>query len=229
MLYVIGDLHLSMLGGKEMDIFGGAWKGYVDKITHGFSALEETDTVVLCGDTSWGMNLTQALPDFQFLEALPGHKILLKGNHDYFWETEAKQTRFFRENNLAKLSLLHNNAHLYENAALCGTRGWFYDEDAGPDGKIFRRELIRMRASLEKGRAMTEGELVMFLHYPPLYENFRCGEMLDIMREFGVKRCYYGHVHGSRRARAVEGVVEGICFKLISADHIGFRPVPVLM
>ena len=229
MLYVIGDLHLSIRGGKEMDCFGGAWAGYVDKIRDGFSALTDDDTVVLCGDTSWGMNLPSALPDFLFLETLPGHKILLKGNHDYFWDTAAKQTRFFRENGLRKLSLLHNNAYAFGNAALCGTRGWFLDQDAGADGKIFKRELIRLRASLEKGRRLTDGELIVFLHYPPVYETFRCEEVLAILREFGVRRCYYGHLHGPGRAKAVEGTAGGILFRLISADHLGFRPVPVLI
>lgn len=225
MLYVIGDLHLSLLGGKEMDTFGGAWDGYVEKIRLGFSALTEDDVVVLCGDTSWGGSLTEALPDFQFLETLPGKKILVKGNHDYFWETASKQEKFFAAHGLTKLSLLHNNAHVFGQAALCGTRGWFYEEEAG--GKISNRELIRLRASLERGRALTDGELIAFLHYPPIYETFRCEEMLDTLSEFGVKRCYYGHLHGYGRARAVEGTVGGICFRLISADHIGFCPVRI--
>lgn len=225
MLYVIGDLHLSLRGGKEMDAFGGAWTGYVDKIREGFSALSDDDVVILCGDTSWGGNLSEALPDFKFLEGLPGKKILVKGNHDYFWETAAKQEKFFIANGLTKLALLHNNAHVFGSAALCGTRGWFYELES--DGKVFNRELIRLRASLERGRAMTDGELIAFLHYPPIYETFRCEEMLEILHEFGVKRCYYGHLHGPGRARAVEGTVDGICFRLISADHVGFRPVPV--
>ena len=226
MLYVIGDLHLSVRGGKEMDCFGGAWAGYVEKIKAGFAALNDDDVVVLCGDTSWGMNLDSALPDLQFLETLPGQKILLKGNHDYFWETASKQTAFFARHGLERLSLLHNNAHPYGGAALCGTRGWFLDSGS-TDSKVFNRELIRLRASLEKGRAVTDGELIAFLHYPPVYETFRCEEMLAILREFGVKRCYYGHLHGPGRARAAEGTLDGIWFKLISADHVGFRPVPV--
>jgi predicted phosphohydrolase len=228
MLCAIGDLHLSLAGGKEMDLFGGEWEGYVEKIRAGFSGLTDEDTVVLCGDTSWGMNLSQALPDFRFINELPGKKLLLKGNHDYFWDTAAKQTRFFAEHGLTKLALLHNNAYVCEGTAVCGTRGWFYEEERGAHSdKIFKRELGRLRASLDAGKKLTSGELLAFFHYPPIHGDYRCEEVLAILREYGVKRCFYGHLHSHQRARAFEGEDGAIAFKLVSADHINFTPVKV--
>ena len=128
-LYAIGDTHLSLGADKPMDVFGGGWSGYVDKLRAGFAEIGPEDTVVLCGDLSWGMSLEQAREDFAFLDALPGRKILLKGNHDYWWTTAAKMERFFAENRFSTLEILHNNCRLYGGVALCGTRGWFYEED----------------------------------------------------------------------------------------------------
>jgi predicted phosphohydrolase len=218
-----------MKSGKEMDVFGGAWQGYVRKIERGFAHITDEDTVVLCGDTSWGLNLGEALPDFQFLETLPGRKLLLKGNHDYFWDTAAKQLAFFARHNLAKLSLLHNNARLIGGAAVCGTRGWFYEEERlAHSEKIFRRELGRLRASLEAGRKLTDGELLAFLHYPPIHSDYRCEEVAGILGEYGVKRCYYGHLHGRAHASAFEGEDGGVSYRLVAADYVDFTPVRVL-
>ena len=161
-LYAIGDTHLSLGTNKPMDVFGGGWSGYVDKLRAGFADIGPEDTVVLCGDLSWGMGLEQAREDFAFLNALPGRKILLKGNHDYWWNTAAKMERFFAENGFSTLELLHNNCRLYGELALCGTRGWFYEEDrAGHGAKIFNRELIRLEASL---KAAGERPKLCFLH-----------------------------------------------------------------
>ena len=250
MLYAIGDLHLSLAAGKPMDIFGGAWDGYLPKIEQGLSALTEADTLVLAGDTSWGMSLGGALADFQFLERFPCRKLLVKGNHDYFWETAAKMKRFFAENGLYTFDVLHNNSFLVGDTAVCGTRGWFYEEeerhrparressfskpDRGPrmaldtshDAKLLNRETLRLRASLEAGRALG-GEPAVFLHYPPLYEGYRCDPLVGVMTEYGVKRCYFGHLHGHARSRAIEGAYRGIEYRLISADHLGFAPARV--
>ena len=165
-LYAIGDTHLSLSSGKPMDVFGGGWTGYVDKLKEGFSQIRPEDTVVLCGDLSWAMGLEEAREDFAFLNALPGKKLLMKGNHDYWWNTAAKMERFFQENGFTTFHLLHNNCHFYGDIALCGTRGWFYEEDREGHGtKIFNRELIRLEASLKAGG---EKEKFCFLHYPPL-------------------------------------------------------------
>ena len=144
-LYTIGDTHLSLGSDKPMDVFGGAWEGYVEKLAQGLSVLRPEDTLVIAGDISWGMSLEESEADFAWLDALPGRKILMKGNHDYWWNTAAKMTRFFAEKGFSTLHILHNNCHFYGDLALCGTRGWFYEEEKqGQNEKVFRRELARL-------------------------------------------------------------------------------------
>jgi len=210
-----------------MDVFGGGWEGYVDKLREGLSQLLPEDTVVLCGDISWGMSLEEAREDFAFLDALPGRKLILKGNHDYWWNTAAKMNRFFAENGFSTLHILHNNAYEYGGYALCGTRGWFYEEERASEHteKVFRRELIRLEASL---KAAGEKERICFLHYPPCYQGYTCPEIMELMERYGVKRCYYGHLHGGSHRLAVEGKYGAIEYHLVSADYLRFRPQKIL-
>ena len=226
-LFVLGDTHLSLGGSKPMDVFGGAWVDYVDKLRAGFQVVEETDTVVLCGDISWGMSLPEAKPDFQFLqELLPGRKILLKGNHDYWWETVAKMTRFFEAEGLENFEVLHNNCLCYRDIALCGTRGWFLDVEKGPHNeKMLRREVMRLEASL---KAAGDREKICFLHYPPLYQGYHCQEITELLTRDQVQRCYYGHLHGRSTRAAFEGDYQGTAFSLVSADHLNFVPKQIL-
>ena len=225
-LYAIGDTHLSFGSDKPMDVFGGGWTGYVEKLRQGFSEVGAQDTVVLCGDLSWGMSLEQAREDFAFLDALPGKKLLMKGNHDYWWTTAAKMNQFFQANGFSSLRLLHNNCHFYGDVALCGTRGWFYEEDRGQhSAKIFNRELIRLEASLKAGG---EREKYCFLHYPPLYQGYRCQGILDLLERYGVTRCFYGHLHGGSHRLAVTGRQGKVEYQLIAADYLGFRPLKLL-
>ena len=230
--YIIGDVHLSLGVDKPMDIYGGEWIGYVDKLRQALSALTPDDTLVLAGDISWGMRLTETLPDFMFLtQHCKAEIILVKGNHDYWWTTVAKMNAFLSEQGLVNLKILHNNAYLVDGKAICGTRGWFYEEDKGADAqneKVFLRELGRLRASLEAGRRLGAEELICCLHYPPLYEGYRCDPIVELMGEYGVRRCYYGHLHGQACGRAIEGVYRGIDYTLVSADHVGFTPVKIL-
>ena len=218
-LYTIGDTHLSLSANKPMDVFGGGWEGYVEKLKEGFALVQPEDTVVLCGDLSWGMSLEEAREDFAFLDALPGRKILLKGNHDYWWNTAAKMNRFFAENGFTTLHILHNNCYEYGEYALCGTRGWFYEETG--DQKVFKRELIRLETSL---KAAGERKKLCFLHYPPCYQGYTCQEILDLLERYGVERCYYGHLHGGSHRLAVEGLRENVSYHLVAADYLGFRP-----
>lgn len=221
-LYAIGDTHLSLGVDKPMDVFGGGWEGYVEKLRVGFSKVRPEDTVVLCGDLSWGMTLAQAQKDFAFLDALPGQKYLLKGNHDYWWTTAAKMNHFFAENGFATLHILHNNCGLYKEIALCGTRGWFYEEDQqGHNEKVFHRELIRLEASL---KSAGEREKICFLHYPPCYQGYTCPEIMDLMERYGVSCCYYGHLHGGSHRLAIEGKYGAIEYHLVSADYLRFEP-----
>ena len=182
--------------------------------------------MVLCGDLSWGMSLQEAREDFAFLDALPGKKLLMKGNHDYWWTTVSKMNQFFQENNFTTFEILHNNCALYGNVALCGTRGWFYEEDRGEhSAKIFNRELIRLETSL---KAAGEREKFCFLHYPPLYQGYRCQEIIDLMKRYGVTRCYYGHLHGGSHRLAVSGDQDGVEYHLVAADYLGFKPELIL-
>ena len=219
-LYAIGDTHLSLSSNKPMDVFGGGWEGYVDKLQKGFAAVGPEDTVVLCGDLSWGMSLEEAKEDLAFLDALPGaRKLLLKGNHDYWWSTVSKMSAFFAEKGFTTFEFLHNNCQFYGEHALCGTRGWFYEETG--DQKVFKRELIRLEASL---KAAGERPKLCFLHYPPLYQGYRCPEIIALLEQYGVERCYYGHLHGGSHRLAVEGRQGGVAYYLVSADYVGFRP-----
>lgn len=222
-LYAIGDLHLSLSADKPMDVFGSKWENYVERIAAAFSALHDDDVIVLAGDTSWGISLDEALADFQFLDALPGKKLLLKGNHDYWWGTAAKMKKFFADHNITTFDILHNNCFFYGDYAICGTRGWFYEEEAAGThtGKMLAREALRLEASL----AAAGGKPILcFLHYPPIYQGYQCPEMLNLLDRYGVERCYYGHLHGPTHVRAFEGRRNSTEYALISADYLQFIP-----
>lgn len=220
-VFAIGDLHLSLGGEKPMDVFPG-WNDYVTRLEQSWRGqVREGDTVVLAGDISWGMSLEGAKADFSFLQALPGTKVLVKGNHDYWWSTRRKMESFFCENGLDSFQILHNNCIAADGLLLCGTRGWMLEDGAPNDKKVAVREEGRLDASLRDADGR-EGEKAVFLHYPPLYRESLSGGMIDQMRRHGVKRCYYGHLHGASCRTAFEGEYLGIRFSLISADHLGF-------
>ena len=309
-LYAIGDLHLSLGTNKPMDVFGPRWANYVERIRENFSKLNDDDVIVIAGDISWGMSLEQSLPDFQFIDALPGRKILLKGNHDYWWGTASKMKKFFAEHDITTLDILYNNAFFYGDHAICGTRGWFYEEDAAGThtGKMLAREALRLEASLkaaegkpiycflhyppiyqgykcpemlelldkyeverdilynnaffygdhaicgtrgwfyeedaagthtgkmlarealrlEASLKAAEGKpIYCFLHYPPIYQGYKCPEMLELLDKYEVERCYYGHLHGYTHRRAFEGMREKTEYALIAADYVAFQPVKI--
>lgn len=226
-LYALGDPHLCLGADKPMDVFGGRWEGYMEKLRAGFSVLTPDDTLVLLGDLSWALDMERAAPDFAFLADLPGRKLIVKGNHDYWWTTKRKFERFCGDHGFENLELIHNSCALYGEVALCGTRGWFYEEDkqGTHDEKIFRRELGRLEASL---KAAGEREKLCFLHYPPKYRGYECPEILQLLHEYGVKRCYYGHLHADSIRLAIQGESDGIDFRLVSADYVNFTPQKVL-
>lgn len=227
-LFTIADLHLSKGVSKPMDIFGGRWQGYMDKIEKNWRAVVgPEDMVVIGGDISWGIDFKEARADFAFLNELPGRKIILKGNHDLWWSTLRKMTGFLQENGFINLDFLFNNCYFYGGTALCGTRGWFFEEDfkESHDEKIFRRELMRLETSLKAAQQHHPAEIYCFLHYPPVYINFCCTEILELMQRYGVSRCIYGHLHSDSLRYAVEGIYQGIDFKLVSGDHVDFTPI----
>lgn len=226
-LYAIGDLHLCLGAPKPMDIFGGAWIGYMDKLKEGISVVQPEDTTVLLGDLSWALDLPNAKADFAWINEIPGRKIILKGNHDYWWSTAAKFQKFCQENGFENLNLLNNNFFEYGEYAICGTRGWFFEEERSGqhDEKVFKRELIRLEASL---KAAGERVKLVFLHYPPRYKGYECREILDLLEKYEVRRCFYGHLHGGSHKLAIEGQWNGVDFKLVAADYIGFKPYTVI-
>ncbi len=219
-LYTMADLHLSFSTGKPMDIFGDRWKDHPEKIAQRWP-LTEDDTIVLPGDFSWAIDFKELAEDMAFLQALPGKKILSKGNHDYWWETMAKLKKFSAD--YPSISFLHNNSYTVGAARICGTRGWTL-EGTDEDEKVLHREVGRLRTSLEQG----EGEPLVFLHYPPVFGDLQCEPILEVLKEFGVKECYYGHLHGPGATNlAVQGEVSGIRFRLVSADHLDFIPLKI--
>lgn len=225
-VYVIGDLHLSFGTDKPMDIFGTGWENHIERIKDGFSKITEHDTVVLAGDISWGISLSEALEDFRFIDCLPGKKLIVKGNHDYWWETVGKTSRFFSENGISSIGFLHNNSVLADGIALCGTRGWFYEEDRGEHSeKIYRRELGRLEASLKAGKSLGAKQMVAVLHYPPICAGFECIEITEMLREYNVSHCFYGHLHGQSHQYAVTGMYKDVEYHLISGDFVEFSPV----
>ena len=226
-LYAIGDLHLCLGAKKPMDIFGGAWVGYMDKLKEGMTVIGHEDTTVLLGDLSWALSLEDSKADFAWINEIPGRKIILKGNHDYWWSTASKFYKFCEENGFSDMLILNNNHYEYDGYAICGTRGWFFEEERSGehDEKVFKRELLRLEASL---KAAGELPKIVFLHYPPRYKGYECQEILDILQRYDVRRCFYGHLHGASHGLAQEGVWDGIEFKLVAADKLNFKPHLVL-
>lgn len=226
-LYAIGDTHLSLSNEKPMDVFGDKWKNHTEKLRQGFSAVNDDDVTVLCGDISWAMSLEDAAEDLRFIDALPGKKIILKGNHDYWWSTASKIEKFFAEQGIGSIEILHNNCRLYGDIAVCGTRGWFFEEEKGVehDRKIMLREVGRLERSLV---CAGDREKLVFLHYPPKFLNYECPEILELLKAHGVRLCCYGHIHGKGCASAFRSWAGGCEFRLVSADHVDFTPVKIL-
>ena len=226
-LYAIGDLHLCLGAPKPMDVFGGAWIGYMQKLREGLSVIRPEDTTVLLGDLSWALDLPSAKEDFAWINQIPGRKIILKGNHDYWWSTASKFYKFCEENKFTDQWILNNNHYEYDGYAICGTRGWFFEEERSGehDEKVFKRELIRLEASLKSAGDLPK---IVFLHYPPRYKGYECPEILQMLKRYDVRRCLYGHLHGPSHGLAIEGVWDGIEFKLVAADKLNFQPLRVL-
>ena len=233
-LFVMADLHLDVKSNqKSMDVFGNRWQGYVEKIKNNWTHLvTDSDTVIVPGDISWALTLNDAIYDLRWIDELPGRKILLKGNHDFWWATQSKMNKFLDENALNTITILNNNAYCVENFIVCGSRGWFTDRSMQTAtqnveySKIINRELIRLRMSLNEAVKLKSGsdkEILVFLHFPPTWGEFRCEEILELLNEYNIKRCYFGHIHSNYNALS-EFCDGNISFKLISADFLNFIP-----
>ncbi|MBQ8303523.1 MAG: metallophosphoesterase [Clostridia bacterium] len=219
-IFSISDLHLSFSADKPMDIFRG-WENHEEKIKKNWCRIvKENDTVILPGDLSWGLKIEEAKADFQFLNDLPGKKILLKGNHDLWWGTAKKMREFLAENDFSKIDFVFNNCIVAENFAVCGTRGWFFD--GGEDKKVLLREAGRLEMSIKEA-IKTGLEPLVFLHYPPVFAGQVCEEIFSVLKKYDIKKVYYGHVHGAGKAGVVNEY-DGIMLKLVSCDSIDFTP-----
>ena len=231
-IYVIGDLHLSFSQNKPMNVFGDNWENHTEKIKEDWlKKVEPEDTVLLLGDFSWSMKLKDTLKDFEYINDLPGRKILLKGNHDYWWTTVTNMKNFLQDNNIKNIDFLYNNSFEIENKIICGTRGWTVNniEETENNKKMIARECNRLKISIEDGinKFGQDKEFIACLHYPPIMQtNIIKNEttpFMKILKEYNIKKCYYGHLHSTSIKDAVEGFVDGIELKLISADGVDFK------
>lgn len=239
-LFVIADLHLSSDGQKSMEVFGARWKDYIQKIQRNWSAVvSQDDTVIIPGDISWGLKLEDALEDLRLLDSLPGKKLIGKGNHDFWWSTASKMKAFFEKHGIGSIDLLHNNAYRTNGLIACGSRGWFLEEAQQKTvgevdyDRILNRELIRLRLSLDEARRLQKEAdealpIVAFLHFPPVWNDYVCEPILALLLEYGVKKCYFGHIHGAYSAPKKTSV-EGIDFVYCAADYLKFTPIPVIL
>ena len=189
--------------------------------------VSEADTTVLLGDLSWALDLDGAAADFAWINAIPGRKIILKGNHDYWWSTVAKFYKFCEENEFSDQYILNNNFYEYGEYAICGTRGWFYEEERSGehDEKVFKRELMRLETSL---KLAGDRKKIVFLHYPPKYKGYECEPIIELLKAYNVRSCYYGHLHGPSHGLAIEGLWDGVDYRLVSADYLNFKPYLVI-
>ena len=231
-IYVIGDMHLSFSTDKPMDIFGNNWENHAEKIKNNWiNCVKEDDYVILPGDFSWATYLEDTVEDFKFLNDLPGKKILLKGNHDYWWTTLSQMNKFIVLNEFKNISFLYNNSYLIENKVIVGTRGWVTNNRNQENMKILKRELNRLKLSLEDGikKYGDDKEIYAFIHYPPFYKEDveESIDFIKLLKKYNVKKCFYGHLHADSHKEAVEGIIDGIEFKLVSSDYLDFDLIKI--
>lgn len=232
-IFAIADLHLSFNENKPMNIFGEKWQNHEEKIKQDWlKKVTEKDTVLLPGDFSWSMYLKDTKADFEYLDKLPGRKILLKGNHDYWWSTLNKMQKYVEENNFKNIDFLYNNSYEVEGNIIAGTRGWVQSNEQ-EDKKMINRECIRLEISIKDGiqKFGEDKPIIICMHYPP-YTNYNKQNLIDspfieIMRKYNVKKCIYGHLHGESIKEAIQGNIKGIDTTLVSADGVNFKLIKI--
>lgn len=221
-VYGISDLHLSFGTDKPMNIFGKLWNNYEEKIKENWvKNVKDSDTVIIPGDISWGMTLREAAPDFKYINELPGKKIFIRGNHDYYFSTKNKIDMFLNENSFNTLKLLHNNAYEVENVIIAGSRGWGKTENSNTvlDDKIIKREENRLILSLDYAKNLSvKKEIICALHFPPFIGRFQ-----EIMKKYDVSKCIYGHLHGYGHSLVREGIIDGIEYIMVGCDYNEFN------
>ena len=237
-LYTLADTHLCSSVPKPMDIFGARWTNHSEKIRDRWTALiEDNDTVVIPGDFSWAMNMEKAAADFEFIDSLPGRKLISKGNHDYWWTTVSKMKRFLSDIGVSTVDFLYNNAFLVDGVAVCGARGWFLEERLQADAfdtdysKLVNRECERLSLSIKEGEKLKAGAEIptaVFMHFPPVFGDFVCRPIVDLLLSHNVAHVYYGHIHGNY---LIPSTVEycGLKMSLVSADYLNFTPQRVFL
>ncbi|MBE7014627.1 MAG: serine/threonine protein phosphatase [Ruminococcaceae bacterium] len=232
-LFTISDLHLSLNTNKSMEVFGGVWKDYIEKLEYNWNNLvKKDDLVVIPGDISWETYLEDAVLDFKFLDNLNGQKIISKGNHDFWFLTVNKLYNFFNENNISTIKMLHNNFYTYKNVAICGTKGIDITKKPTTEEaiKIENREAGRLEKSILDAKKAGFDDVLVFMHYPPVIKEGKYNNNLFyyILKEYGIKKCYYGHLHSRSHHLAFCEEIDGILFELISSDYLNFTPKKIL-
>lgn len=226
-LYAISDLHLAFNNDKPMDIFGEKWSKHDEKIKNNWiSKINEDDTILIAGDISWAMKENESMKDLQWIEDLPGKKIISKGNHDYWWNSITKLNSKFENT-----KFLQNNYYVYKDYAICGSRGWICpgtERFTEKDEKIYLRELIRLRLSLDSAKNAGFNKFIVMIHYPPTNEKFEESGFVKVFKEYNVEKVLYGHLHGPSLHRVLSGVKDGIEYIMTSADYIDFDPRKIM-
>ena len=228
-LFAIADLHLPLGVDKPMDVFGEKWANYVERIADNWQTnVKPGDTVVIPGDFSWATYIEQAYKDFEFIHKLNGRKIIVKGNHDYWWTTMSKLKKYTAENGFSDVEFLQNNSFQYEDIFICGTRGWVHpawDSATEEDKRLFERETLRLKLSLDSAKGARE--IYVFTHFPPMSDKCEENSFTDLMEQYNVSKCLYGHLHAHSHRNAVNAVVRYIEYRLVSGDYIEFNPVKI--
>lgn len=226
-LFAISDLHLDLNGDKPMDIFGENWFEHDKKIKNNWiEKIKEEDTVIIAGDISWSMKIQNGIQDLEWIHKLPGRKIMVKGNHDYWWVSVTKLNEMYED-----MKFIQNNFFAYEDYAICGARGWICpggENFSIHDEKIYKRELGRMRLSLENAEKAGFKKFIVMMHYPPINDKSMDSGFVDIFKEYKVRFVIYGHLHGPSLLKAVKGEIDGIEYIITSADYLNFDPIKIL-
>ncbi len=220
-IYSISDLHLGISSDKPMDIFGPKWENYLDILKENWqNTVKPEDVVLVPGDISWAMYISEAEEDFRFLNDLNGIKLISKGNHDYWWETLQKLNSYAEEKGFSSIRFMHNSVYVHEGIAICAAKGYPDNGKSEEDQKLYRREVGRLKLSLDMAMKTDAKIIYVMLHYPPMLGS----DFAKLMEEYGVSRCLYGHLHGGSHKTAMEGLYNGVEYKLVSADYLQFKP-----